>query len=149
MIANKIICACRNLPLGEGSSTHRNLNSIIHDANRLVNCAHDKVQTVSDLRLCVRNHKAVTRKGACLCPVRRSLVPRRFWFWVRDTLAAGVHARAGLVNTCSRKWCPCIFCTCRCCRSWWRKWSLTRWSDMESVCGFTVCAQVGLTSKQL
>ena len=66
MIANKIICACRNLPLGEGSSTYRNLNSIIHDANRLVNCAHDKVQTVSDLRLCVRNHKAVTRKGACL-----------------------------------------------------------------------------------
>ena len=43
MIADVIICACRTLPLGEGSSTHRNLNSIIHDVNRLVNCAHDKV----------------------------------------------------------------------------------------------------------
>ena len=43
MIADIIICACRTLPLGEGSSTHRNLNSIIHDVNRLVNCAHDKV----------------------------------------------------------------------------------------------------------
>ena len=69
MIADMIICACRNLPLGEGSSTHRNLNSIIHDTNRLVNCAHDKVQTVSVISACATTRLSRERGRVC-GPVR-------------------------------------------------------------------------------
>jgi len=48
------LCACRTLPLGEGSSTHRNLNSIIHDAKQ----THElRTKLLPAECQCVHNHK--------------------------------------------------------------------------------------------
>lgn len=104
--------------------------------NRLMSCAH----SCSGQNVSACTTTSMHKVGSL------SLVPKRSR---NKTNLAGARrtCTCWLVNTCSQK----INLDYRHQAEEFliEEWSLTRWSDMASVCGFTVCVQVGLISEQL